>query len=361
MDRRVLLASAVPAALTTAALNSGTPATAAPRRPRADDVLQVRDIGSFHVGGRAVTLTGAPLRDAFAGPDQPPAVIDPNGDFEVGQVYVQYCALARPVSPHPLVMWHGGGLTGVCFETTPDGRPGWQRDFLGHGHDVYLTDALAGGRAPFARYPELSGAEPRFRTKRELWELFRFGPAGSYTTEPGHRAPHPDTLFPTASFDTFVKQVVPRFTTYTEATQSAYGALLDRLGTSVVLTHSAAGPLGFAATLAAPHRVAAHVAVEPSGAPDPDTVDLASIRHVPHLIVWGDHLGLDDDPGGSWANLYSSTRRFHDALLAAGGQSTWIDLPDHGVTGNSHMIMMDRNSRDVADLIASWLRRHGLG
>ena len=33
------------------------------------------------------------------------------------QMYVQYTELAEPVCPYPILMWHGGGLTGVTWET----------------------------------------------------------------------------------------------------------------------------------------------------------------------------------------------------------------------------------------------------
>ena len=35
----------------------------------------------------------------------------------------------------PLLMWHGGGLTGVTYETTPDGREGWLNMFVRKGWD----------------------------------------------------------------------------------------------------------------------------------------------------------------------------------------------------------------------------------
>ncbi|MBB4937673.1 hypothetical protein FHR32_001978 [Streptosporangium album] len=322
-----------------------------------DGGIHVREVGSYFVGGKSITLADAPSRDAFVAAGRSPARVDPNGDFETGQVYVQFVRLARPRSSLPLLMWHGGGLTGVSFETTPDGRPGWQQQFLAGGHDVHLADGFGGGRASWQRYPEISQAEPLFRTKQELWELFRIGPAGSYATDPAKRRPYPDTQFPVAAFDRFVKQVVPRFRTYDQSTQAGYNALVAQVGPNVVLTHSAAGPLGFASTIAAPDLVRAHVAIEPSGAPDPDSVDLKRLSRIPHLIIWGDRLGLNE-PGNSWTELYTSTRRFHDALRKAGGKSTWIDLPSEGYRGNSHMIMMDRNSRQVSNLINSWLKEN---
>ena len=38
--------------------------------------------------------------------------VDPNGEFEVEQMYVQYVKLAQPKGKVPLLLWHGGGLSG---------------------------------------------------------------------------------------------------------------------------------------------------------------------------------------------------------------------------------------------------------
>jgi hypothetical protein len=48
--------------------------------------------------------------------------------------------------------------------------------------------------------------------------------------------------------------------------------------------------------------------------------------------------------------------RWHEALRAAGGNSMWIDLPKMNIVGNSHMLMMDTNSDQVAALIQDWMR-----
>ena len=55
-----------------------------------------------------------------------------------------------------------------------------QMSFLNRGYDVYVSDAVERGRASWARYPEFFKSEPLFRSKKEAWELFRFGPTGSY-------------------------------------------------------------------------------------------------------------------------------------------------------------------------------------
>ena len=51
---------------------------------------------------------------------------------------------------------------------------------------------------------------------------------------------------------------------------------------------------------------------------------------------------------------------YADAMRAAGGKADIASLPERGITGNSHMMMMDRNNRAVLDVIAGWLVDNGL-
>jgi hypothetical protein len=162
---RHTIAAAFAAALL-AASAAGAPG-AAIAQPDTAPPLQVREIGSAHVGGRVATIEGLPAREIVFSAGSPPVRIDPNGDFQVEQMYVQWMRLQSPRARLPLMMWHGGGLTGVTWETTPDGRPGWQMFFLRAGHDVFVSDAMERGRSGWARFPEILAGEPVFRTMGE--------------------------------------------------------------------------------------------------------------------------------------------------------------------------------------------------
>ena len=122
--------------------------------------FDAKEIGSFHIGGQALTLKGLPIKELVYTAGGPPTKMDPNGDFHSGQMYVQYIKLTNPKARYPLLLWHGGGLTGVTWETKPDGQPGWQMYFLNAGHDVYVSDAVERGRASWSRYPEVYSGEP---------------------------------------------------------------------------------------------------------------------------------------------------------------------------------------------------------
>ena len=47
-------------------------------------------------------------------------------------------------------------------------------------------------------------------------------------------------------------------------------------------------------------------------------------------------------------------------MRAGGGKVDVVNLPEAGVKGNSHMLMMDKNNGQVADLINKWLTDKGL-
>jgi pimeloyl-ACP methyl ester carboxylesterase len=321
-------------------------ALAAVSTARAD--FTVREIGSFHIGGRTAVLSGMPTREITFTPGAPPLRVDPNGEFAVEQMYVQYVRLAQPRSRLPVLLWHGGGLTGVTWETTPDGRPGWQQFFLQAGYDTYVSDAVERGRASWARYPEIFASEPFFRSRKEGWELFRIGP--SYEVG-GRREAFEGTQFPIEAYDQFTMQAVPRWATNDAATQRAYDALVQRVCPCIIVVHSQGANFAFNAAVTAPDKVRAVVAVEPSGAPDPARVEAARARGVPHLFVWGDYI----DRHAFWQRIVAAPNRWRDALREAGARVETLDLPAAGVRGNSHMLMMDRNSDEIARRVEAWI------
>ena len=111
-------------------------------------------------------------------PGGPMTKLDPNGQYMVEQMYVQYFLPKNKKGKLPLLMWHGGGLTGVTYESTPDGREGWMNFFIRKGWDTYVSDAVERGRSGFAiagrverraDLPDLSGsvrALPHRRRRR---------------------------------------------------------------------------------------------------------------------------------------------------------------------------------------------------
>jgi hypothetical protein len=80
--RRLSIALAVSLATGTAWMGAAWAQTKEP--------IALRDMGSFHVGGRVIEITGQPIKEIVFTPGGVPAKLDPNGKYQVEQMYVQY-------------------------------------------------------------------------------------------------------------------------------------------------------------------------------------------------------------------------------------------------------------------------------
>jgi len=171
-----------------AAVLSATPACA-------EDIV-LRGMGSFHVGGRIAEVSGKEVRMIQRQPGGPMTKLDPNGQYMVEQMYVQFFLPKNKKGKYPLLMWHGGGLTGVTYESTPDGRDGWLNFFVRKGWDVYNSDAVERGRSGFANSDVWADA-PIFLTYQDPYERFRIGDGeGSWNADPSKRKPLSGSAFP---------------------------------------------------------------------------------------------------------------------------------------------------------------------
>lgn len=314
-----------------------------------DGQLVLRDMGSFHVGGRIAVVSGKPVTEVRRTPGGPPTKVDPNGAYQVEHAYVQYFLPAKRRGAVPLLLWHGGGLTGASFETTPDGRPGWLNYFIGQGWDTYNADAVERGRAGFAP-PEVFSTSPIFLTKTDPFERFRIGAgAGSYNDNPAQRKPLAGNQFPMDGYDNFTRQFVPRWLSTDDAITDAYIALVDKVCPCVLVVHSQAGIYAFRSAQARPDKVKAIVVVEPAGFGYADKA--AALKNIPILAVYGDYFDVDK----RWATIRNNGMKFYDAIAKAGGSVKVVNLPQVGIRGNSHMLIMDRNNLEIAALIQQWL------
>jgi pimeloyl-ACP methyl ester carboxylesterase len=164
----------------------------------------------------------------------------------------------------------------------------------------------------------------------------------------------PGNQFPVEGYDNFVKQIVPRWLDTDDAIIAAYTELVDKVCPCVILFHSQAGAFGFKVAQARPDKVKALVAVEPAVAGDVSKA--AAIKSIPVLMVFGDYIEQDL----RWPKMRQGDLDFAAAVRAAGGSVDVVNLPEAGIKGNSHMLMMDKNNAQVADLIQDWLKRKGL-
>jgi len=313
--------------------------------------IALRDMGSFHIGGRLLEVKGQPIKEVVFTPGGVPAKVDPNGKYQIEQMYVQYFLQQKAKGKLPLLMWHGGGLTGVTYETKPDGNPGWLNYFLRKGWDTYISDAMERGRSGWT---DKFKGEPIFLPLGDPWERFRVGPIGSWNDEKAKRAIYPGVQFPTDAYEQFMKQGVPRWTTTDTEIVAAYIELVDKICPCVVMVHSQGGGFGFRVAEARPDKVKALIAVEPSTGGNKDKV--AALKDMPIVVIYGDNA----KDHSRWGKIRQNVVDYAGAIKAAGGKVDVIDLPDIGIKGNTHMVMMDKNSDEVADVMQKWLVTKGL-
>lgn len=128
----------------------------------------LQDQGSFFAGGTTVTTPGS---FDFSNP------LNPQGQTLHGDhAYVFY---QKPVNAHklPLVFLHGAGQSKKTWETTPDGRDGFQNIFLERGYATYLVDQPRRGDAGQATVDGTISAT----TNDQFWfSNFRVGDAPEF-------------------------------------------------------------------------------------------------------------------------------------------------------------------------------------
>ena len=312
--------------------------------------LRLADEGSFFVNGRVV---------ATEWPSVPNTGMDAPGHATVGQMYVQYRIPEVANGLPPLVMVHGSNHTGATWETTPDGREGWATWFARQGFRVYVVDHSGRGRSGFSPAPinrALGEARPGdtalpLATHERAWVNFRIGPR--------FKEPFATSQFPGDCFEHYAAQLVPNTETTLEAgggaTVAALAALLERIGPAIVMVHSQSGAYGMDLVRRGHERVAALISIEGDMAPVTPEEIAARFVHVPLLSVWGDFsFGA---PGRNGDARRNGCRDTLAAVAAAGGQAQLLLLPQAGIAGNSHMLMLDRNNLDVAQQVLGWLRQ----
>jgi 4-carboxymuconolactone decarboxylase len=147
-----------------------TSASAQETKKSKPEPLMIQTQGSFAVGGSVTTAPGTfdPIKQGAYNP----AGTDPAGQTLHGDhayVFYQVPVNARKL---PLIFWHGHGQSAKTWETTPDGREGFQSIFLRRRFPVYLIDQPRRGRAARGTQPINITAIP----DEQLWfGIFRLG------------------------------------------------------------------------------------------------------------------------------------------------------------------------------------------
>ena len=356
----------------------------------AENLVLSRD-GFFYVGGK-------------------PTVVD-GREYISGQMYVEVRIPAAKTKPYPIIMVHGGTMSGTNYTGTPDGREGWAQYFVRQGYAVYVVDQPGCGRSGYlvgaygpSRNVLRNNSAARFvsQEKSKLWPQ-----AHLHSQWPGTGEPDDDASMQLASgqlpaIESFAKQQV--------LNRDALVALLERIGPSILLVHSQAGAFGWPVADARPDLAKAILAIEPNGppfhpvefigAPDwfkegplalsygitgvpltyaPPVKDASELKFVqqdkadaPELV----RCYAQVQPARQLPNLQkmpilvlTAEASYHAPydhctvkyLEQAGVKPTYIKLAALGIHGNSHVMMLEKNNQEIAAVIAKWLEGTQIG
>jgi pimeloyl-ACP methyl ester carboxylesterase len=320
--------------------------------------MSIAEQGSFFVGGTDQHVTG------LSGLDTGPAVTR-EGTITTGQMYVQYQVPAHALHL-PLVMVHGGGLSGQAWDTTPDGRMGWSEYFLRSGRATYVVDQVGRGRSGFDA-SKYNNVKLGTAAGKDQLPILVIGHEYAYTwfrIGPSFGSPFPDTQFPVDAIDAFYKVWIPDLNASLPQPNPSFAdlaALAKRVGGAVVMGHSESFMFPERAALADPSGVKAIISLESGYACDTTFTaqERATLAKIPILIVFADHHADAPEPFGSrWTTSMQQCRDFAASIQNEGGDVTFMHLPEMGIHGNTHMFMLDKNNLQIADLLRDWMDAH---
>lgn len=271
---------------------------------------------------------------------------------------------------NPVVFLHGFGQTRTGWMATPDGREGWSDMFLRNGRGVFLVDQPRRGDAGntvrmTSGFPDVRANDPMaYLPGDQAWYThFRIGRVAPDRYE-GSQFPEGDE-----AQNQFFRQMTPNTGAYDE---KLFGESLSAVISdvkkmtgkkSVYITHSQGGRVGWQTEA---ENIAAIIAVEPGGTPVVGSEEYKKFldAKVPMLVIFGDYIGergpSDIQSSAFWKSILDQANDFAEHYNADGGDAEVWNLPEMGITGNSHFLFQEMNNKEIADLVESWLRKRKL-
>ena len=326
--------------------------------------LVIQEQGSFAVGGTVITNPG------IFDPYKP----TPEGQtFRGDHAYVFYQVPVK-ARKYPLVMWHGIGQFSKTFETTPDGREGYQNIFLRNNYSVYLIDQPRRGNAGRSTVTATINPAP---DEQQWFDVFRVGVWPNYF-DGVQFARDTETL------NQYFRSMTPSIGAIDiEVNTDAVSSLFTKIGEGILVTHSHSGGMGWK-TAVKNSNIKAIVSYEPGSGflfpegelPAPIASSAGSLEaigitmkdfmlltKIPIVIYYGDNIPENPSPNpgaDGWRARLAMARKWGDTVNKYGGDVTVVHLPEVGLKGNTHFPFSDLNNIQVADLMNKWLKEKGL-
>jgi pimeloyl-ACP methyl ester carboxylesterase len=348
---KTLLTIAMVALLAACATRPGGPANAG-------GPLVIQEQASFAIGGTVITTPGTYNNNAPAAAGQ---------SFHGDHLYAFYQVPQNPKAL-PIVMLHGAFQSARSWETTSDGREGFQTLFLRRGFPVYLVDQPRRGRAGNSTVAASIEATPNDQL---FFDQFRIGKWPNYFDNVQFDR-KPQTL------DQLFRSVTPNTGPYDAGVISnAMSALFTKIGPAILFTHSQGGGPGWLTAIKNPN-VKAILAFEPgsgfifpqgelppampsaAGTLSPEAVPLSDFQKLTRIpiVIYGDNFPVEpttERGQDNWRVRLAMARLWVDAINKRGGDARLVHLPEIGIKGNTHFLMSDLNNVQIADLVSKFL------
>lgn len=321
--------------------------------------LTIQEQGSFAVGGTVSRTPGTYNNNAPTSEGQ-----TLHGDHLYTFYQVPQAAKALPI-----VMLHGAYQSARSWETTSDGREGFQNIFLRRHFSVYLVDQPRRGRAGNSTVATTIEPAPNDQL---FFDQFRLGKWPNFFDNVQFDR-RPETL------DQFFRSVTPNTGPYDPGVISdAMAALFGKIGPGILFTHSQAGGPGWLTAIKSPN-VKGIVALEPgsgfifpegelppampsaAGTLTPEAVplsDFQKLTRIPIIVYYGDNFPAEQTKErgqDNWRVRLAMARLWVDAVNKHGGDARLVHLPEIGIRGNTHFLMSDLNNVEIADQISKFL------
>jgi len=324
--------------------------------------IVIQKQGQFPVGGTTIQREGTFNPDVFVGW----AEQDQSGQsYRCDHAFARY-QIPADAKSLPLVFVHGYGGDGVCWETTPDDRPGFATLLLAKGYPTYVLDLP--GRGYASRTSATTTVTP-VADEMFWFDIWRMGIWPEWNK--GSQFPQ-DSL----SVSNFFRQMVPDLSNH-QLDVPALDAMAKKVGDQVLVTHSAGGFPGWMAAMRN-EEVKGVVSLEPGGfvfpekeipAPLPGLTgglkgvgvpmeQFMELTKKPIAIYFGDYIPESNATtlgGSNWEVRLKMAREFVSAINRHGGDATLVLLPEIGIYGNSHFLMQELNNDVIANHVAQWI------
>jgi pimeloyl-ACP methyl ester carboxylesterase len=347
----------IPPFLFALGLMGSTPALA--QRAAKATPFTIQEQGSFAVSGTVARTPGTYNNNKPTAEGQ---------SFHGDHLYAFYQVPQNPKAL-PIVMLHGAFQSARSWETTSDGREGFQTLFLRRGFPVYLVDQPRRGRAGNSTVATTIEPTPYDQL---FFDQFRLGKWPNYFDNVQFDR-KPETL------DQFFRSLTPNTGPYDAGVISnAMAALFAKTGPAILFTHSQGGGPGWL-TAIRNANVKAIVAFEPgsgfifpegelppampsaAGTLSPEAVPLADFQkltRIPIVIYYGDNFPVEpttERGQDNWRVRLAMAKLWVAAVNGHGGDARLVHLPEIGIRGNTHFPFSDLNNVEIADLVSKFL------